>query len=197
MHLPSSSIFAIFVVIIAISTQQYVFAEKNIDYSKVLDVEKKSLELLFEDLNNLSRIYPDIFKSVDYNKNDNIAKITVNLNGFSLQPEIKYIDSIDDSYKFEIISGDLKGTKIATNLQETWGFDGKPNGGTIVDLKMTLQFSGLAYLLGTISNDDSLLYSIDRFLVDISHQNFNQDKKSQDTKTDTEKSKKAKGKRSR
>jgi len=47
MHLPSSSIFAIFVVIIAISTQQYVFAEKNIDYSKVLDVEKKSLELLF------------------------------------------------------------------------------------------------------------------------------------------------------
>ena len=169
MHLPSSSIFAIFVVIIAISTQQYVFAEKNIEYSKVLDVEKKSLVLLFEDLNNLSRIYPDIFKSVDFNKNDNIAKITINLNGFSIHPEIKYIDSIDDSYKFEIISGDLKGTKIATNLQETWGFDGKPNGGTIVDLKMTLQFSGLAYLLGTISNDDSLLYSIDRFLVYISH----------------------------
>jgi len=146
---------------------QPVFAERNIVFEKVVDINKKTLQNVFTDLNDYPRIFPDNIKSFepisDNNRNRNAVKMVLGLNGFFIDSEIEYSKNHHERHVIKIISGDMKGTKLTTTLRETWGFDGTPNEGTIISLQMTLQFSGLLSLLD-LAPEESILYSLDKSL---------------------------------
>ena len=153
--------------VILIFNSQPVFADRNINYEKILDIDKDALEAVFEDLKILPEIFPDFVKSVESSNNDNkkVAKIVLNLNGFHFYPKVQYSNPSDGTHLIQVISGDLRGTKINTSLEKTWGFDGTANKGTIVNMQLDLKQSGLSSILGIIP-DKVVLYSVDRFLVD-------------------------------
>jgi len=153
--------------VILIFNSQPVFADRNINYEKILDIDKDALEAVFEDLKILPEIFPDFVKSVESSNNDNkkVAKIVLNLNGFHFYPKVQYSNPSDGTHLIQVISGDLRGTKINTSLEKTWGFDGTANKGTIANMQLDLKQSGLSSVLGIIP-DKVVLYSVDRFLVD-------------------------------
>ena len=163
-------LFSIIVLLIIFTTiQQTVFAERSIQFEKVLDIQKENLQEILLDLNNLPKIFPNNIKSIESVENQNgraLAKTVLTLNGFDFSSNVLYTKKTAEKHIMEIISGDLKGTKLDVTLKETWGFDGTPNAGTIVNIRMNLQFSGLASLLGFIS-DESLTYVLDKFLIDV------------------------------
>ena len=140
---------------------QSVFADHDITYQKVVDINKNSLLESFINLDVFSQIFPDNVKSVELLDFDdrNIAKMKLGINGFFINSKVEYVEAAEE-HVIEIISGNLEGTKISTTLEETWGFDGSPNQGTIVNVDMDLQFSGPLLLLEMVSAD-SILYSID------------------------------------
>jgi len=153
--------------VILIFNSQLAFADRNINYEKIVDIEKDALETVFEDLEILPKIFPDFVKSVESSNNDNkkVAKIELNLNGFHFYPIVEYSNPFDGTHLIQVTSGDLRGTKINTSLEKTWGFDGTANKGTIVNMQLDLKQSGLSLILGIIP-DKVVLYSVDRFLVD-------------------------------
>ncbi len=153
--------------VILIFNSQLVFADRNINYEKIVDIEKDALETVFEDLEILPKIFPDFVKSVESSNNDNkkVAKIELNLNGFHFYPIVEYSNPFDGTHLIQVTSGDLRGTKINTSLEKTWGFDGTANKGTIVNMQLDLKQSGLSLILGIIP-DKVVWYSVDRFLVD-------------------------------
>ena len=153
----------IFAMVISIIFLQPAFAEKNLQFTKILDIDKESLQTVMADLNNFPKIFPDFIKSVESSKNG--AKMVIEINGFHVYPQIEYYDQTENSHVLKVVSGDLKGTKLTTKLVETWGFNGEKNQGTIVNVDMNLQFSGFSSFLGVVS-DDVLKYSVDRFLLD-------------------------------
>jgi len=77
---------------------------------------------------------------------------------------VQYSNPYDGIHTIQVISGDLRGTKINTILEKTWSFDGRPNKGTIVNMQLELHQSGLSSVLGIVP-DNAVLYSVDRFLV--------------------------------
>ena len=153
----------IFAMVISIIFLQPAFAETNLQFTKILDIDKESLQTVMADLNNFPKIFPDFIKSVESSKNG--AKMVIEINGFHVYPQIEYYDQTENSHVLKVVSGDLKGTKLTTKLVETWGFNGEKNQGTIVNVDMNLQFSGFSSFLGVVS-DDVLKYSVDRFLLD-------------------------------
>jgi hypothetical protein len=153
--------------VILIANSQLAFGERYLDYEKTLDIDKEALETVFVDPKILPKIFPDFVKAVESNTNDDnmIAKIELNLNGFSFYPKVQYSKPSDGTHIIQVISGDLSGTKINTSLEKTWSFDGRPDEGTIVNMQLDLHQSGLLSVLGVIP-DNAVLYSVDRFLVD-------------------------------
>ena len=143
------------------------FADRSITFEKVVDIDKNTLQESLTDLNSLPKIFPKNVKSVESQTTDekNSAKVTFGLNGLSINSEIE-VTELQNRNILEIVSGDLKGTRLTTVLQETWGFDGTPNQGTVVKMKMILQTSGLLSLVG-LASDDDINYSLDKSLIDI------------------------------
>ena len=125
------------------------------------------METIFENPKILPKIFPDFVKAVESNNNDknSVAKIELNLHGFSFYPLVQYSKPSDGTHSIQVISGDLRGTKINPRLEKTWSFDGIPNKGTILNMQLDLHQSGLSSFLGIIP-DNAVLYSVDRFLVD-------------------------------
>ncbi len=152
--------------VILIANIQLVSAERYLNYEKTLDIDKEALETVFGDPKILPKIFPDFVKAVESNTNDDnmIAKIKLNLHGFSFYPKVQYSNPYDGTHTIQVISGDMRGTKINTSFEKTWSFDGRPNKGTIVNMQLELHQSGLSSVLGIIS-DQAMLYSVDRFLV--------------------------------
>jgi len=163
-------LFSIIVLLIIFTTiQQTVFAEKSIQFEKVLDIQKENLQEILLDLNNLPKIFPNNIKSIEFVENQNdrtLAKTVLTLNGFDFSSNVLYTKKTAEKHIMKIISGDLKGTKLDITLEETWGFDGTPNAGTLINIRMNLQFSALASLLGFIP-DESITYVLDKFLIDV------------------------------
>ena len=160
------ALIGLFSVILIVNTE-LALAERQLNYEKTLDIDKESLETVFEDPKILPKIFPDFVKAVESNTNDDnmIAKIELNLHGFSFYPKVQYSNPYDGTHTIQVISGDMRGTKINTSFEKTWSFDGRPNKGTIVNMQLELHQSGLSSVLGIIS-DQAMLYSVDRFLID-------------------------------
>ena len=135
------------------------YAEKELVLKKTVDVKNQVLLEALSNIQNYPKIFPEYIKSVELTGTDT-AKFNVGSNGIFFDVQTKYTQNSDGSYVVEVTSGDLKGSKIITTLQKTWGFDGTPDGGTIVNMDMTLQTSGMLSLLAPSIPDQAILSNL-------------------------------------
>jgi hypothetical protein len=157
-----SSLGFLILLVIAFSTPS--FAERYFSFEKVVDINKGDLEKSVTNLENLPNIFPDNVRSVKP-YSDKSAQIVFGIGAFSATSDVKITKELERNI-VKIISGDLKDTHLVITTQETWGFDGTPNQGTIVNIDMVLQTSGFLALAGFVS-DEAIIYSIDKSLLDL------------------------------
>lgn len=149
--------------IFAFSTFENPVHAETFFLTRTLDIEKNSLQNTLINVANYEKVFPEYVKSVRLIQDSNQKTITelsmgVGIIPLSVQVEAKNLG--ENRHELTIISGDLKGSKIVTTLEKTWGYDGTPNMGTILSMDMSLQVSGLLAFLGIIDND-LVQYSID------------------------------------
>ena len=136
------------------------FAEKELSLTKTVDVKDQLLLDTLSDLQSYPQIFPEYIKSVEL-IDDKTAKFNVGSNGIFFDVETQYSHQSDGSYVVEVISGDLKGTRMITTLQKTWGYDGSADGGTIVNMKILLNTSGMLSLIAPSIPDQMILSNLD------------------------------------
>jgi hypothetical protein len=143
-----------------------VYADRELSLKKTVDVQSQTLLETLSDLQSYPQIFPENIKSVELT-GANTSKFNVGSNGIFFDVQTKYTQNPDGSYVIEVTSGDLKGTRVITTLQKTWGFDGMPDGGTIVNMNMVLRISGMLSLLAPSIPDQTILsnlgMSLDKF----------------------------------
>ena len=100
-----------------------VFAERVISIEKTLPTESEKLVQVFSDLEAYPQILPkNIESSTILNEEENIAKMTFRLEGIFIDADIKYLSPSPDISILEVVSGDLKGTKLTgifTDIQDS------------------------------------------------------------------------------
>jgi ribosome-associated toxin RatA of RatAB toxin-antitoxin module len=138
---------------------QSVYAEKELVLKKTVNVNSQDLLETLSNIQNYPQIFPEYIKSVELTGADT-AKFNVGSNGIFFDVKTKYTQNSDGSYVVEVTSGDLKGSKIITTLQKTWGFDGTPDGGTRVNIDMMLQTSGMLSLFAPSIPDQAILSNL-------------------------------------
>ena len=137
-----------------------VFAEKELSLTKRVDVKDQLLLDTLSDLQSYPQIFPEYIKSVEL-IDDKTAKFNVGSNGIFFDVETQYSHQSDGSYVVEVISGDLKGSRITTTLQKTWGYDRSADGGTIVNMEILLNTSGMLSLIAPSIPDQMILSNLD------------------------------------
>jgi hypothetical protein len=142
---------------------QSAYADKELSLKKTVDVKNQILLETLSNLQNYPQIFPEYIKSVELT-GENTAKFNVGSNGIFFDVQTQYTQNPDGSYVVEVTSGDLKGSRVITTLQKTWGFDGTPNGGTILNMDMLLQTSGMLSLLAPSIPDQAILSNLDASL---------------------------------
>jgi len=162
-----------------------VFAEQYITFQKTLDVKKNILQDTLIDIRNYEKVFPDFVKSVDVLDKSEERTLTEIYLGFGLIPlhvEVEHIIIDKNIHELNVISGDLKGTKVTTTLKKTWGFNGLAEEATIVQVEMSLQVSGFLAWLGII-DEKLVLYALDSSLLSL--QEFSNEKSVEEIKQDT------------
>src|SRR6267378_7357309 len=139
------------------------FAEKELILTKTVDVKDQLLLETLSDLQSYPQIFPEYIKSVGL-IDDKTAKFNVGSNGIFFDVETQYSHQSDGSYVVEVISGDLKGSRMITTLQKTWGYDGSADGGTIVNMEILLNTSGMLSLIAPTVPNQMILSNLDRGL---------------------------------
>jgi hypothetical protein len=145
------------------------YADRMINYETVSDVKEESLISTISDVSNYPQIFPDNVRFVKLLDNrTNLVEMNAGIDGIFFDTEAIYKQSPDGKYVIEVISGDLKGTTMTTELKKTWGFDGEVEKGTITDISLDLKTSGfLSWVLGFVP-DSSLSFALengfDRFV---------------------------------
>ncbi|MGI0041203.1 MAG: hypothetical protein ACRD94_04480 [Nitrosopumilaceae archaeon] len=150
------------IVVIVFSTP--VFAERHLNFEKVIDINKNELEKSLTNLENLPKIFPATIKSVKP-YSDKSAQIVFGIGAFFVPSDVELTKGTDQNI-VKITSGDLKDTHLVITTQETWGFDGMANQGTLVNIDMVLQTSGFLALAG-LASDDNIRYSFDKSILDL------------------------------
>jgi hypothetical protein len=146
-------VFSFFIIV------QPAYADKELSLKKTVDVKSQVLLDTLSDLQSYPKIFPEYIKSVELT-GENSAKFNVGSNGIFFDVQTQYSKYPDGSYVVEVTSGDLRGSKITTTLQKTWGFDGTSNGGTIVNMEIALQTSGMLSLFASSIPDQAVLSNL-------------------------------------
>ena len=137
---------------------QPAFADRYVTYEDTVNVKKEVLEKTLTDPNDYPKVFPEYIKSVQViDTQKHLAKMKV-MFPFPSEWQIKYNTLSDGNYVIEVISGDLKGTKMTTALKKITGFDGTPNGGTNVRMVLVLQ---LPWYYSMFVSDDSIRSGLD------------------------------------
>lgn len=132
------------------------YADRTIEITKKVDVRKDLFEKTLTDLTSYKKIFPSLIKDVKINpSNKNQAKFVIEAQG-TREADIKSTVKPDGAFVIEILSGDLKGSKITTTLKETFGFDGSQNGGTVVKTKLSLETSFLVSVALSFVKDSEI-----------------------------------------
>jgi ribosome-associated toxin RatA of RatAB toxin-antitoxin module len=139
---------------------QSAYAEKDLSLKKTVDVKNQVLLETLSNIQNYPQIFPEYIRSVELT-GANTAKFNVGSNGIFFDVQTQYTQNPDGRYVVEVISGDLKGSRVTTTLQKTWSFDGTPNDGTIVNMEILLQTSGMLSLLAPSIPDQAILSNLD------------------------------------
>jgi len=131
------------------------FAARIIEVTKEIDVKKTTLSKALTDLKIYQEIFPQIVKSVSIDPNTGRTKFVIDAVG-THEVDVKSSVQSNGVYVVEILSGDLKGSKITTTLKERVGFDGTPNGATIVKTTLALETSWLLAIPMSSVSDDTI-----------------------------------------
>lgn len=141
-------------------------AERIISFEKTLDVPKDELKMLLTDIGNYPKIFPEYIRSaklIESSDKQTVAEMTLGVSGFFITGKVLSTQPEDDQYELRVISGDLRGTRMMTTMEKTWGYDGTPDMGTKVKVEVSLHLFGFLALLGLVS-EDTIRYSIDKSL---------------------------------
>ena len=137
---------------------QPAFADRFITYEDKVNIKKETLAKTLTDFQAYPKIFPHYIKSVQLiDSQKHLAEMKVTF-PFLSDWQVKYNTLSDGKYVLEVISGDLKGTKITTALKKIPGFDGTPNGGTNVRMDLVLQ---LPWYYSMFVSDDSIRSGLD------------------------------------
>lgn len=137
------------------------YANNHITFQKTLDVEKTSLEESLTNVGNYKKVFPDYIRTVDVlekSEDSMLTDIAMSVGMIPLNVQVEHNTISENIHQLSVVSGDLKGTQLTTKMFKTWGYDGTPEQGTIVQMDMSLQVSGLLALLGSI--DEGLIHYI-------------------------------------
>ncbi len=139
-----------------------VFAERIISIEKTIPTESEKLVRVFSDLEAYPQILPkNIESSTILNEEENIARMTFRLEGIWIDADIKYLSPSSDISIIEVVSGDLKGTKLTgifTDIQ-----DSQINEATLVKANLELKTSwyiSLVTMFFTDENIESMLNTV-------------------------------------
>ncbi len=151
------------------------YADRVIDVHTVANVNEHTLIAAISDLQEYPQIFPDNIKYVKILDNKTkLVDMNAGINGLYFDTQATYHQTRDGKYVVQVVSGDLKGTTMTTEMNKTWGFDGKPGMGTKVDIVLDLQTSGfLSWLINFVPNsslDDALQSGFGKF-VDYTQKN--------------------------
>ena len=91
----------------------------------------------------------------------------MSVKGQSLDSEIEY-KKVNGTHLVTFLSGKLKGTMLTTTLSKTWSFDGLPDAGTLVIMKLDLKLQ--SFLLDLFVTDSMVLYGLDVGLEKLENQ---------------------------
>ncbi|RJQ29530.1 hypothetical protein C4565_01945 [Candidatus Parcubacteria bacterium] len=131
-----------------------VFAERAVQVTKEIDVRKEVLATILTDLRSYKEIFPTLVKDVQIDSKTNQAKFIIIAQG-THEADVKSSILQDGSFVIDITSGDLKGSQIITSLEKKVGFDGTPDGATIVKATLTLETSWwISAALTLVSDSD-------------------------------------------
>ncbi len=130
-----------------------------------MDVPISEIRNMAENIQNY-KIFPKNIKSIEVLKeteNSKLVKIEFGSNGIFINTLVRHIEITDTLHRIDLLSGDLEGTVILASFEKTWGYDGTPGEGTIVNMKVIPRVSGVLSFFGIVS-DDLIRYSIDTTL---------------------------------
>lgn len=138
-------------VIISIGIQP-VFAEKIVSIQKIVDVDKESLTKSLSSLDKYTQILPDYIQSsklIGYNT----AQMKIGLDWTSIDAKVKFVES-NNKVTLEVISGDLKGTKLYVIMSEKT--KNTQNKMTDVSAKIQLQMSWYMEMLTSLVSEKDI-----------------------------------------
>ena len=172
----SKVIFVLIVFVILVPSIPMSYADRMIDVRTVANVNEKSLISAISDLQNYPQIFPDNVKYVKILDNKtNLVDMNAGINGVYFDTQAIYQQTPDGKYLIQVVSGDLKGTTMTTELNKTWSFDGHPDMGTKVNISLDLKTSGfLSWMLDFVPDNSlsgALQGGFDKFVdyAQISH----------------------------
>jgi hypothetical protein len=148
------------------SVTLFAFGARTIEVTKDVDVQKDLLAKQLADLKSYKEIFPAFVKSVYVDSDTGRAKFIVETPNRS-EADVQSTILPDGTFVVEILSGDLKGTKITTALKERTGFDGTPNGATTITTRLNLETSWTVSLGLSVVRDDKISDAIGNGLYDL------------------------------
>lgn len=150
------------IITISVSWFPSSYADRLINYHTVANVNEESLISTMSDVSNYPQIFPDNVRYVKILDNrTNLVEMNAGVDGIFFDTQAIYKQTPDGKYVIEVISGDLKGTTMTTELNKTWGFDGESGKGTIANVSLDLKTSGfLSWMVGFVP-DNSLSFALE------------------------------------
>lgn len=136
-----------------------VSATRTIEITKDVGVKKNLLAKQLTDLESYKEIFPSFVKSVEVEPNTNRAKFIVET-PTRAEADVQSTIEPDGTFVVEILSGELKGSKIITKLKERVGFDGTPKGATTVRTTLILETGWAVSLPMSFISDDQISKAI-------------------------------------
>jgi len=143
--------------------------DSSLIFQKTVYASKDLLVDTFADFRNYQVVFPDNVKSVKLvDGAKDIIKMDVGYSFVTFQTKIKRTLYNDDRYLFEVIEGDLKGSKMLATVKDSNDFSSIPPGNTLVNLETHLETSGLLSIVTLFVTDqhikDGLGYGLDKFV---------------------------------
>ncbi|MGI0047251.1 MAG: SRPBCC family protein [Nitrosotalea sp.] len=156
-----NALLSLIAIIVLVPSIPMSYADRMIDVQTVANVNEQSLITAITSLQNYPQIFPDNIKSVKILDNQtNLVDMNAGVNGVFFDTQAVYQQTPDGKYVIQVVSGDLNGTTMTTELNKTWGFDGQPGMGTVANISLDLKTSGfLAWMLSLVP-DSSLNYAL-------------------------------------
>lgn len=168
-------IFSLIAFVIIVPSMPLSYADRVIDVQTVANVNEQSLLAAISNVQNYPQIFPDNVKYVKILDNKtNLVDMNAGVNGVFFDTQATYQQLPNGTYTVQVVSGDLKGTTMTTELNKTWGFDGAPGMGTVANISLDLKTSGFLSWMLSFVPDSSLNYALQNGIskfVDYAEQN--------------------------